>query len=93
MYGIGFGPALVNGIPIPPGVVVTQTNSLANPTQMFLGGTKATLLYQGLSPGSVGLYQFDVVVPASLANSNSVPVTFSVGGNTGTQTLFTAVHN
>jgi len=93
VYGVGFGPALANGIPIPPGVVVTQTNSLAAPLQIFFGGTQAALTYQGLSPGSVGLYQFNMVVPTSIANSNAVPFTFNLGGNTGSQTLVTAVHN
>ena len=93
IYGGGFGPAAANGVPIPPGVVVMQTNSLINAMQMAFGGTQATLLYQGLSPSSVGLYQFDVIVPPSLANSDAVPLTFNVGGNTGSQTLYTAVHN
>jgi uncharacterized protein (TIGR03437 family) len=93
MYGVGFGAASANGVPIPPGVVVTQTNSLTSPLQMFFGATQAMLTYQGLAPSSVGLYQFDVVVPSSLPNSNAVPLTFNLGGSTGSQTLFTAVHN
>jgi uncharacterized protein (TIGR03437 family) len=93
IYGVGFGPAAAGGIPIPPGVVVTQTNSLINATQMFFGGTQATLMYQGLTTNAVGLYQFNVVVPLSIANSDAVPLTFNIGGNTGSQTLYTAVHN
>jgi uncharacterized protein (TIGR03437 family) len=93
MYGVGFGPAAANGVPIPPGVVVTQANSLTSPLQMFFGATQATLAYQGLAPSSVGLYQFDVVVPSSLPNSNALPLTFNVDGSAGSQTLFTAVHN
>jgi len=92
MYGVGFGPATANGVVIPPGVVVMQSNSLSTPMQMFLGGTQATLAYQGLAPNAVGLYQFNVVVPA-IGNGNAVALTFNVGGNTGSQTLFTAVHN
>jgi uncharacterized protein (TIGR03437 family) len=38
----------------------------------------------------VGLYQFNVTVPA-VANSDLVPLTFTLGGEGGTQTLFTAV--
>jgi len=93
IYGIGFGPAVANGIPIPPGVVVTQLNSLSNSMQMFFGGTPVALAYQGLAPNAVGLYQFNVVVPSSIANSDAVPLTFNIGGNTGSQTLYTAVHN
>jgi uncharacterized protein (TIGR03437 family) len=40
----------------------------------------------------LGLYQFNVVVP-NVAASDSVPVTFSLGGTTGTQKLITAIGN
>jgi uncharacterized protein (TIGR03437 family) len=93
IYGVGFGPAAAGGMPIPPGVIVSQTNSLVNSMQMFFGGSQATLTYQGLAPSAVGLYQFNVVVPSPLANSDAVPLTFNVAGNTGSQTLYTAVHN
>jgi uncharacterized protein (TIGR03437 family) len=93
IYGVGFGPAAAGGTQILPGVIVTQSNSLTNSMQMFFGGTQATLSYFGLAPTFVGLYQFNVTVPTSLANSDTVPLTFNVGGNTGSQTLYTAVHN
>jgi uncharacterized protein (TIGR03437 family) len=92
IYGVGFGPAAAGGTQIPPGVIVTQSNSLTNSMQMAFGGTQVTPAYFGLAPTFVGLYQFNVVVP-SIANSNAVPLTFNVAGNTGSQTLYTAVHN
>jgi uncharacterized protein (TIGR03437 family) len=45
-----------------------------------------------LAPGFTGLYQFNVVVPASPGNG-AVPLTFTVGGVAGTQTLYLAVGN
>jgi len=45
----------------------------------------------GLTQGSVGLYQFNVVVPA-VPDSNRVPITFNLAGGAATQTLYTAVH-
>jgi len=93
IYGVGFGPAAAGGTQIPPGVIVTQSNSLTNSMQMAFGGTQVTPSYFGLAPTFVGLYQFNVAVPTSLANSDTVPLTFNVGGNTGSQTLYTAVHN
>jgi uncharacterized protein (TIGR03437 family) len=44
------------------------------------------------TPTFVGLYQFNVVVP-NIAASNTAPVTFSLGGVSGTQTLSLAVGN
>jgi len=38
----------------------------------------------------VGLYQFNVTVPA-IAPSDTVPLTFTLGGITGNQKLFIAV--
>jgi uncharacterized protein (TIGR03437 family) len=89
LYGIGFGP-VNDGVPA--GYVAPATDQITTPLQIMFGQTPATISYQGLAPGSVGLYQFNVVVP-SISNSDSVPVTFSLGGSTGCQNLYTAVHN
>jgi len=40
----------------------------------------------------VGLYQFNVVAP-SVAASDNVPVTFTLGGVKGTQSLAIAIQN
>ena len=88
IYGIGFGAVIPN---IPAGQVVTQTNQLAAPLRIPFGQTAAQLMYFGLAPGFVGLYQFNVVVPA-VPNNDLVPVTLSLGGAPGAQTRFTAVH-
>jgi len=87
LWGIGFGS--VNG-DVSAGQIVQAQNTLALPLQVFIGGTQAKVTYDGLAPGSVGLYQFDVVVPA-VASSDAVPVTFTLGGTPGTQTAFIAV--
>ena len=63
-------------------------NSLAAPLQVRIGDQPATVGYAGLAPGAVGLYQFNVVVPNV---SGAVPLTFSLGGTAGQQTLYVAV--
>jgi uncharacterized protein (TIGR03437 family) len=85
-YGIGFGPVTTN---IPAGQLAQGLNSLAS-FSMSIGGVEAQVQYAGLAPDYVGLYQFNVVVPAIPAN-NAAPVTFSVNGIAGTQTLYVAV--
>ncbi len=89
MYGIGFGPV---SPAIPAGQKVSSLNALVNPVQISFGGAPATLLYAGLAPGAIGLYQFNVVVP-NIADSDQVPLTLSQPGSTFTQALYTAVHN
>lgn len=88
LYGIGFG-AVTPAISA--GQVVSQSNQLASSFQISIGGVPAQTTYAGLAPGYVGLYQFNVVVPATLPANNLTPLTFSLGGAAGSQTLFTAV--
>jgi uncharacterized protein (TIGR03437 family) len=90
LYGIGFGPVVTN---LPAGQIAGGGNTL--PTGSFeisLGGTPATVNYAGLAPGSVGLYQFNVVVPNITAN-DLTPLTFTLGGVAGKQTLYLAIGN
>jgi uncharacterized protein (TIGR03437 family) len=89
LYGIGFGPTTPN---INAGQVVSASNSLAMPLQVTFGGTTATLIYQGLAPSFVGLYQFNIVVP-NVANNDFVPLGISLAGTPISQTVYTAVHN
>ena len=88
-YAIGFGavtPAIAAG------QVERQSNALAMPFTVSIGGLPASVAYAGLAPGQVGLYQFNVMVPAATAG-NSVPLVFTLGGNTVPQTLYLAIGN
>jgi uncharacterized protein (TIGR03437 family) len=88
LYGIGFGPVTPA---IPAGMLVEQSNTLALPFDVSIGGVPVTNVpYSGLAPSYTGLYQFNVVVPSN-AGSGAVPFTFTVGGVTGTQTLVLAL--
>ena len=89
LYGVGFGPVTPL---VAAGQVVSGTNALAQPLLVSIGGTRATLSYAGLAPGAVGLYQANIVVPPVAAN-DAVPLTFTLGGVAGSQTLFIAVGN
>ncbi len=87
MYGNGFGPVMPN---IPAGELVQEDNQLTTSLEIMFGETAGKLAYYGLAPGLVGVYQFDVVVPA-IPNNDLVPLTFKLGGVAGAQTLYTAV--
>jgi uncharacterized protein (TIGR03437 family) len=89
LYGIGFGQVVPD---IPAGQLVKQSNTLASDFRMLIGGLPATAEYSGLAPNYTGLYQFNIVVP-NVAASDAVPLTFTVGGVSGTQTLYIAVQN
>ena len=87
LYGIGFGGN------VPAGQIAGTGDTLPTGAfQISFGGTPATVKYAGLAPGYVGLYQFNVVVP-NVAADDLTPVTFTLGGVAGTQTLYTAIGN
>lgn len=83
LYGIGFGPVSPT---TPAGVIDTKSTSLTNPVTILFGQTQATVLYAGLAPNFVGLYQFNVQVPN--VSANDWPITVQVGGTTVTQNVF-----
>jgi uncharacterized protein (TIGR03437 family) len=89
LYGIGFGTVTPD---VPAGQIVQQTDALQSPFQVYFGGILANVTYAGLAPTFVGLYQINVVVP-NVAASDSVPLTFTLGGATGPQNLVIAVQN
>jgi uncharacterized protein (TIGR03437 family) len=92
-YGLGFGPVSPTNAS---GVVTTVANSIvsANAVSISFGTTPATatISYQGLAPGFVGLYQFNITVPSPLADGD-YPITVKVGGTALTQKLSLTVHN
>lgn len=89
LYGIGFGG--VNDGTLA-GVIDANQNKIDASLDIAIGGAPAQVAYAGLTPGFVGLYQFNVVVPNVAANDQT-PLTFTVNGTAGTQTLYLAIGN
>jgi uncharacterized protein (TIGR03437 family) len=56
-----------------------QLSSTVNPVTVTIGGANAPVSFAGLTPGTVGLYQVNVTVPAEIAAGNQA-VTVTVGG-------------
>lgn len=89
LWGVGFGPVTPN---IPAGQIAIGDSTLVLPFQVYFGSTQATLAYWGLAPQTVGLYQFNVVVPNVPANA-ATPLGYSLNWISGPQTLYIAVGN
>jgi len=87
LYGVGFGPVTPS---ISAGEVVQTLNSLEYPLEVYIGGVRAPVRYSGLAPGAVGVYQINVTVPPEVQAGN-LPLTFTLGGASGTQKLYVAV--
>jgi uncharacterized protein (TIGR03437 family) len=88
-FGIGFGPVTSGSMA---GQIATGTTAVTAKVQFQFGDIEAQVLSAGLVPGFVGVYRFDVVVPAGLP-SGDVPLKALVGGEPLSQTLFIPVGN
>lgn len=86
-YGVGFGP--VSGAPVA-GQIPPDGTSLINPVQFTIGQAPAEVSFAGLAPGLVGVYQFNVKVPAG-SPTGDVPVSVSLSGVALPQSLSIAV--
>jgi uncharacterized protein (TIGR03437 family) len=85
IYGIGFGEVTPASAP---GIIVATQNSIDGLTIGF-DNTPATFTYGGLSPGVVGLFQFNVVVPDVPDGDRQIH--FNVRGTSTSQTLYLTV--
>lgn len=85
LYGTGFGSSFACQ-------TYPSTLDIGSPLQVQFGPASGTDAYSGLAPGAVGLWQFNVIVPP-IQSGDTVPLTFTLNGVPGTQTLFTSVQN
>jgi len=88
-YGLGFGPVTPAN---PSGVITTVANATNSAVAISFGTTPATLTYAGLAPGYIGLYQFNITVPSTLANGD-YPINVTIGGTALSQKMSLTVHN
>ncbi len=77
IYGTGLGDP---GGALLTGVAPETPVALGSPPRVFLGGQELRVLYSGLVPGIVGLYQTNVQVPVDFSPSSSAGLQFLAGG-------------
>jgi uncharacterized protein (TIGR03437 family) len=72
MTGLGaVSPTVADGAAGPPGPNTANVQASMN---VFIDNTNCTVNYKGLAPGFAGLYQLNVVVPATATQGPAVPV-------------------
>jgi uncharacterized protein (TIGR03437 family) len=75
-----------------PGVIVQQANTLIDPITVAFGSTNAVVSYSGLAGSFVGLYEFYITVPSTLANGD-YQINVAQNGTAVPQTMYLTVHN
>jgi uncharacterized protein (TIGR03437 family) len=79
IYCTGLGPvspAVASGVPAPMAVL----SSTVSPVSVDIGGVPAKVLFAGLAPGYIGLYQVNAIVPNGVAPGDNVAVALSAAG-------------
>jgi len=87
LWGTGFGPT---NPAVPGGVTVTGAPTLTTVPTVRIGGAAAEYLGGALSPGSAGLYQIAVRVPAGTP-AGDIPVVVDAGGVSSPDGVFLTV--
>jgi trimeric autotransporter adhesin len=67
-------------------------NTTTTPT-VTVGGVAANVLFSGISPQFVGVYQLNIVIAPGTPTGNTVPLQISMGGVTTPKTYTIAVSN
>jgi uncharacterized protein (TIGR03437 family) len=79
IYCTGLGPVL-HQPPTGAAASVTELSPTLVPAAVTIGGVPAKVLFSGLAPTFVGLYQVNVEVPAGVSPGDAVPLSISIGG-------------
>jgi uncharacterized protein (TIGR03437 family) len=83
LYALGLGPVNVDLSPdkVTPASPLVKVTS---PVVVSIGGVSTTPGFAGMSAGSVGLYQVNVLVPSGVAASDQAPIIVTVGSVSST---------
>jgi uncharacterized protein (TIGR03437 family) len=78
IYGVSFGPTNPAAVPGTPPTGAAQSIYPASVTLGSLSLDPSAILYAGVSPGTAGLYQLNIRVPASIADGD-YPLVLTLG--------------
>jgi uncharacterized protein (TIGR03437 family) len=74
---LDFPPRVGDAAPADPPARTVET------PEVTVGGVRAEVLYSGLTPGAIGLYQINARIADNAQTGTAVPVTIRMGTRTG----------
>jgi len=77
IFATGLG---ATDVAVQTGAAAPAFSTVRLPITATVGGAQATVVYQGLAPGFVGLYQVNVVVPEGATPGSAVPLVLRQNG-------------
>ena len=80
IYATGLGAVSNQPATGAPAPAVAPLAMTATTPIVTIGGAQATVLFSGLAPELVGVYQINAIVPSGSATGSAVPVSISIGG-------------
>ncbi len=86
IYALGCGPT---SPPTQAGTVAAQASALSSPFRLRIGGQTANVTFAGMVGGTIGLYQFNIVVPNVAAGDQ--PIDLEIDGVPNAQNLVLTV--
>ena len=86
IYALGCGPT---SPPTQAGTVAAQASALTSPYRLRIGGQTATVSFAGMVGGTIGLYQFNVVIPNVPAGDQAIDL--EIDGVPNSQNLVIAI--
>ena len=82
IYALGCGPT---SPPTQAGTVAAQASAISSPYRLRIGGQQANVTFAGIVGGTIGLYQFNVVIPNIPAGDH--PIDLDIDGIPNAQNL------
>jgi uncharacterized protein (TIGR03437 family) len=86
IYALGCGPT---NPPTQAGTVAAQASAISSPYRLRIGGQTANVTFAGMVGGTIGLYQFNVVVPNVPAGDQAIDL--DIDGIPNGQNLFISI--
>ena len=77
--------------PVGTGEAAPPSSTVVLPVTVRVGGVAAPVVYQGLAPGFVGLYQVDVQIPSNVPTGDAVPLQLGTAEGQASNTVTIAI--